>query len=99
MTQEYTNAEAKFGELVEEAKKLIYNGRKFKGTTYADKVEFLRNIQKEILKKKRNSKTEYEVCICDCLFALTSEEIWQTKEEALRLPIVEAEKGSDRDEV
>lgn len=99
MTQEFTNAEAKFKDFLKEAKKLAYDGREFKGTTYADKVSFLRGIQTELSKKRNNSRTMYEECIYDCLYKLIGEEIWQTKNEALNLPIVEAKKGGDRDEV
>lgn len=95
MTQEFTNAEAKFKDFLKEAKKLAYDGREFKGTTYADKVSFLRGIQTELSKKRNNSRTMYE----ECLYKLIGEEIWQTKNEALNLPIVEAKKGGDRDEV
>lgn len=87
MTQEFTNAEAKFKDFLKEAKKLAYDGREFKGTTYADKVSFLRGIQTELSKKRNNSKTMYEECIYDCLHKLIGEEIWQTKKEALDLPL------------
>lgn len=97
MTQEFTNAEVKFKDFLKEAKKLAYDGREPKGTTYADKISFLREIQTELSKKKNNSGTMYEECIYDCLHNLINEEIWQTKNEALSLPIVEAKKGSDRD--
>ena len=79
--------EARFEFFLEEAMKLAYNGREFQGKTYADKIEFLREIQREVSKHKDNSNSVYEVCIYECLFALIGEEIWQTKKEALSLPV------------
>lgn len=96
MEQKFANEEAKFKDFLEEAKKLAYAGHEFKGTTYADKVKFLREIQMEISKKKDNPKTVYEACVYDCLYALVGEEIWQTKKEALGLPIKDK---NDRKEV
>ncbi len=87
MDREFANAEIKFKDFLEEAKKLAYAGHEFKGTTYADKVKFLREIQMEISEKKDDPKTVYEACVYDCLYALVGEEIWQTKKEALGLPI------------
>lgn len=86
MAQEFAN-EAKFKDFLEEAKKLAYAGREFKGTTYADKIEFLHGIQSNLSWEKRNSKTVYEECIYNCLYTLVSEEIWQTKKEAMSLPL------------
>ena len=96
MEQKFANEDAKFKDFLEEAKKLAYAGHKFKGTTYADKVKFLREIQMEISEKKDNPKTVYEACIYDYLYALVGEEIWQTKKEALGLPIKDK---NDRKEV
>ncbi|MCI5942397.1 MAG: hypothetical protein MRZ40_07470 [Ligilactobacillus animalis] len=87
MEQKFANEEAKFKDFLEEAKKLAYAGHEFKGTTYADKVSFLRGIQTELSKKRNNSRTMYEECIYDCLHKLIGEEIWQTKNEALDLPL------------
>ena len=86
MKQEFAN-EAKFKDFLEEAKKLAYAGHEFKGTTYADKVKFLREIQLDISRKKNNSETMYEECIYNCLHELVGEEIWQTKTEALDQPL------------
>lgn len=87
MKQYFANPEEKFKDFLEEAKKLAYAGHEFKGTTYADKVKFLCEIQMDISKKKDNPETVYEACIYDCLYALVGEEIWQTKTEALDQPL------------
>ncbi len=87
--KESTSEETKLSNFLERAKEFAYSGHEFKGTTYGDKVKFLRKIQGEITEKQTLTKTMYEKYIYDCLFELIGEDIRQVKKEALNCLLVD----------
>lgn len=87
--EESTSEETKLNNFLERVKEFAYSGYEFKGTTYGDKVKFLREIQGEITEKQTLTKTMYEKYIYDCLFELIGEDIRQVKKEALNCPLVD----------